>query len=266
MSAYFGIKVSTLQKIILRSIMAASKQIKKIYIDALPSDDLPSWEPFPECTLIVVATVQEIPRPFGTFEEVKVWYSGKHEMYCLKSQVVINRAGLAVHIVSSIPGSIHDITILKDSLSGIDEFLTQFPHEGKKILADKGYVCTELSGRLITPFKGRALTHDQIKFNEKLSKTRIKVENFFGRLKNCFLIILEKYREYRSVYGDIFVLCAGLLNFQIGVLNKPLNKNDHDFFCRHIALVHLDSQRRREREAERRKKQKQARISRVSLK
>lgn len=265
MSAYFGIKVSTLQKIILRSIMAASKQIKKIYIDALPSDDLPSWEPFPECTLIVDATVQEIPRLFGTFEEVKVWYSGKHEMYCLKSQVVINRAGLAVHIVSSKPGSIHDLKILKESMPDIDKFLEQFPDHGKKILADKGYVCDELNDRLVTPHKGNMLTHEQIKFNEQLSKVRIKVENFFGRMKNCFMITSEKYRGDQSKYNDIFCLCAGLVNFQIGVLNKPLNKDDHDFFCRHHALLHLETQNRREKEAEKRKRQKEARIARINL-
>ena len=265
MSAYFKIKVSTLEKIILRAIDVASKVVKRNYIEALPLDELPSWDPFNDCTLIVDATVQAIPRPKGPFEAIKPWYSGKHEMYCLKSQVVINRAGLAVHIVSSKPGSIHDLKILKESMPDIDKFLEQFPDHGKKILADKGYVCDELNDRLVTPHKGNMLTHEQIKFNEQLSKVRIKVENFFGRMKNCFMITSEKYRGDQSKYNDIFCLCAGLVNFQIGVLNKPLNKDDHDFFCRHHALLHLETQNRREKEAEKRKRQKEARIARINL-
>ena len=119
-------------------------------------DDLPSMEPFNDCTLIVDATVQEIPRPSGTFDEVKQWYSGKHGMYCLKSQIVINRMGLAVHIVTSVPGSTHDLSILRDSLGAIDEYLSRFKEDvDGKILADKGYICNDLSDRLVTPIKER---------------------------------------------------------------------------------------------------------------
>ena len=265
MAVYLGMKVSTLQKIIEKAIDAASKQVKKCYIHGLALDILPTRDPFFECTLIVDATVQEIPRPLGSFEEAKVWFSGKHGMYCIKTQVTINRAGMAVHIVSGIPGSVHDVIVLKNSLPEIDDYLSQFPNDPHKILADKGYISEDLKERLITPHKGNRLTHEQMLFNEKLSKVRIKVENYFGRLKNYFMIISEKFRGNRESYDSIFCLCAGLVNFQIKYLNKPLNREDHDFFCRHYTMVHMNVNKRKQKEAEKRKNQKEARMLRMAL-
>jgi hypothetical protein len=68
-----------------------------------------------------------------------VYYSGKHRHYCLKSQVITNREGLAVHIVAGVPGAKHDFQLFQENLAAVEELVAAHPGEPTHILADKGY-------------------------------------------------------------------------------------------------------------------------------
>lgn len=61
-------------------------------------------------------TFQSIWTPLGTYEERKRYYSGKHKQYGLKSQCIHDRTGKLIHCISGIPGSVHDLTIARESI------------------------------------------------------------------------------------------------------------------------------------------------------
>ena len=74
---------------------------------------------FPTCGYIVDAIVQHINHPGLEWEEARKYFSGKHSIYCLKSQVIVTLHCLAVHIIKAVKGSVHDKTVFKES---IDDF------------------------------------------------------------------------------------------------------------------------------------------------
>ena len=64
----------------------------------------------PDCSLIVDCTVCQIRRPAVNFNDAKVFYSGKHGMYCLKKEICVNARSVTAAIISqAFPGSVHDI-------------------------------------------------------------------------------------------------------------------------------------------------------------
>ena len=191
-STVLGIHVSSMERLIDRSINALWEYMYRKLV-SLPSIDteLPTDPNFPEASLIVDATVQQINIPGLTFEERKPWFSGKHLIYCLKSQVTVNMKGIAVHVISGIKGAVHDLEVFRTTLPEIEAILKTHPKMPQKVLADKGYVSDIPC--LITPHKGANLTRTQKVFNDRISKHRIVVENFYGRLKSRYAIIGGMY-------------------------------------------------------------------------
>jgi hypothetical protein len=155
---------------------------------------LPLCEEYPACGFTVDATIHNRGRPVGTFEEGKRYFSGKHKLYCLKSQVIANRNGLAVHIVAGVPGAKPDFQLFQDDLAAIEELVASHPGERSHILADKGYTGDMGSGTvvLVIPHKARPgvpLGPHERRENAVLSRNRVIVENFFGRLQGKFAIM-----------------------------------------------------------------------------
>jgi hypothetical protein len=156
----------------------------------------PGRDEFPECGLIVDATVQKRPQPAGPIPNGKEYFSGKHHIHCLKSQVIISRAGVAVHIVAGVPGAKHDFQLFREHLSSLEEFIDLHRDEPCHILADKGYIghVDSETVHLVTPHKpaaGHYLTQEQIQENYVLSQHRVLVENYFGRLSVKFHILVR---------------------------------------------------------------------------
>ena len=160
-----------------------AQALKEDFIDAIATQAPTYHQNFPECGYIVDATVQEINKPSLSFDVAKEYYSGKHSLYCLKSQVIVNVQGLAVFIASSIKGSIHDKLVFDQCLDEFKKILALHPEAPAKILADKGYQDNN-SEVLVNPYKGNSTTleREQLTFNQKLGEVRIIVENFFGSL------------------------------------------------------------------------------------
>jgi hypothetical protein len=84
-------------------------QLAERFITTPSRDCWTARETFSDYGLIVDATVHKRGRPAGEFAEVKLFFSGKHHIYCLKSQVATNQEGIAIHVVARVPGSVHDV-------------------------------------------------------------------------------------------------------------------------------------------------------------
>jgi hypothetical protein len=107
------------------------------HIDSRWESHLRAPVKYPECELIVDATARKRGRPASSFEEAKRFFSGKHWVYCLKSQVVMNQMGMAIHIPAGIPGSLHDLALFRDTQDQPTKLVMSKPGEPTKILADK---------------------------------------------------------------------------------------------------------------------------------
>lgn len=87
---------------------------------------------------IAEAIVQPINIHIGSFDDKKDFFSGKHNIYCYKSQVICEVRGLAVDIVSGIPGSVHGMKVFADNYKKFKErILDVHLLAGDKIMADK---------------------------------------------------------------------------------------------------------------------------------
>lgn len=229
------------------------------------SCSIPYDQKFPNCGYIVDARVQEIYVPSRSFELAKKFFSGKHYCYCLKSQVIVTLKGQAVHVVTSINGSVHDKKVFDDSLQDFNDSVIKF-HQGEpsKIIGDKGYQDNN-SDILITPFKGSAgdLNHDQMKYNHELGKVRIIVENFFGRLKMRYDIMKYQYRGMHEKYEYYFLSCCALVNFEILMCDHPLREEDGEFYQKLCASIKEKHIHEKKHSAENKKRMKERRMQMV---
>jgi hypothetical protein len=145
---------------------------------ATPSRDYwTAGEKFSDCGLIMDATVQKRGRPADEFAEVKLFFSGKHHIYCLKSQVITNRKGIAIHVVAGVTGSIHDMRLFKDHQHHLSALIMLREGEPTKIVADKGYIgeVDDPAIKLVRPKKksgGLPLDRMQARYNRDLSSAR----------------------------------------------------------------------------------------------
>jgi hypothetical protein len=110
----FHVRPTTLYKTLKKIAMEIHGQLAERFIATPSRDRWTAGEKFSDCGLIVNATVQKRGRPSGEFAEAKLFFSGKHHIYCLKTQVVTNREGIAIHVVAGVPGSVHDTRLSKD--------------------------------------------------------------------------------------------------------------------------------------------------------
>jgi len=145
--------------------------------------------------------------------------------------------GRLMYCFPGVPGSIHDITILKmqSSISNIltllkktpKEILEEKDDEEKKqdtwaIIADAGYQGAQHFVRAVLPVKGPK-TIAQMEYNKEVGITRVQCERYYGRMKQEFRIMLDRYRGDHFKFVCIFKICASLLNFMLQ--RHPLNKN-----------------------------------------
>lgn len=235
----FNLGPSKMESLLIRNLQTVGpKLISEFITNQAENCDIVADDDFPTCGYIVDATVQQINQPSLEWEESSKYFSGKHSMYCLKSQVIVTLKGLAVHVATSYKGSVHDKVIFDETIDDFKESVVSF-HDGEpeQIMADKGYQDSQ-SQYIVSPIKGSfyTLSPQDLSYNEKLSKIRIIVENFFGRLKCRYKIIGTKYRGSHAYYELFFKTCCALVNFEI-IYGHPLRDEDHDFFLKHRATI-----------------------------
>ena len=183
---------------------------------------------FPDVRLVIDAKEQRVERPQnqqdkdGNVQNLqKPYYSGKKKAHTIKNQAAISPTGLVEHASESVPGSTHDLTLLRqtDLLSELDD--------DEAAMLDKGYdgiANDHPDKKLYLPFKARRnhpLTEEQKAYNQFLAKYRIVVEHTMAQL-NKFQILAQKFRHKLSKHSVLFRIVCGLVNRRI--LLRPLKQ------------------------------------------
>ena len=173
---------------------------------------------FPDVALVIDSKEQRIRRPSGEDEEgnskQKPYYSGKKKAHTLKTQVAVRPDGLIEAVSNSVPGSTHDLTLLRET-----KLLEKLaPDEGA--MMDKGYDGIHKvhpDRELYLPFKarrGRPLTEEEKLYNAFLSSYRIVVEHTNAQLQK-YQALAQVYRHDRKKHSRTVRVVAGLVNQQI---------------------------------------------------
>ena len=183
---------------------------------------------FPDVRLIIDGKEQRVERPKnkkdkdGNMQDrQKPYYSGKKKAHTIKNQVAISPTGLVEHASESVPGSIHDLTLLRQT-NLISELA-----DDEAAMMDKGYdgiTADHPNKKLYLPFKARRnhpLTEEQKAYNRFLAKYRIVVEHTMAQL-NKFQILAQRFRHQLTKHSVIFRIVCGLVNRRIQL--RPLKQ------------------------------------------
>ena len=123
------------------------------------------------------------------------------------------RSGTAAMISDTYPGSVADITVLRNNAAEVNAMLGE-----STLIADKGY----RRGCLVP---GWALVEDDA--GMRVRQQRVLVELFFGQLKNGFVVFSRKWTLGFACFSSFFDTACGLTNLLI--LVHPLNYDDWVF-------------------------------------
>jgi hypothetical protein len=137
MSIQFDVNHNTLSNA-LRTVMKHSYSVfTNKFIEGIQTDDLIKVPKYPEARLIVDVIVNWIHIPSGKFEDKKLFFSGKHKSYCLKSQIITNRQGICLLIHSDFTGSYHDFQIFNEKIGDVKKLFDKHSNiENRVNLAD----------------------------------------------------------------------------------------------------------------------------------
>ncbi|CAF3852707.1 unnamed protein product, partial [Rotaria sp. Silwood1] len=155
--------------------------------------------------LIVDSTFIAIPEPYDS-EKRKAYYHAKSSTnYALKVQIACDFNHRIVHVSECYRGSVHDITILRES------GLLEHVNDAVQIIGDKGYIGEEY---VVTPKKksrGHELTDEDKDFNYDINSARAAIENINQRLKT-YAILSSVYRgaidNFDKATKIVQVVCA----------------------------------------------------------
>lgn len=161
--------------------------------------------------LLIDATEQEVPQPEDKLKR-KQAFSGKQHDHTVKTQIVATKERI-LHVFGGLPGSIHDMTVLR--ASGVVHQIGK----GIKVRLDKGYQGTstsypnvEVQQPIKAPRNGR-LTALGRAYNHYLSLLRIPVEHHFARLQK-FGCLSGLWRGALEDHENTICIISGLLNFK----------------------------------------------------
>jgi len=209
---------------------------------------------FPEVACVGDSFVIPIYKPFKVYEESKEFFSGKHNIYCIKFDTSHSVSGLLVSHSELHAGAVHDINVKKTRIDEMKEFLKKRPNI-KRIddsinnnewaeMLDSGYEGLSSEYRVITPKKkkkGLSLSQNDKEFNKKFASCRVIVENFYGRLKSSWEILNKRFKvseegDYKKI-SLIVTNCLYLTSFL--VMKHPLRSEDkvnHERIVKHLQV------------------------------
>jgi hypothetical protein len=168
------------------------------------------FKAFPDVRLVIDASEQPFHRLKG-WDNQKPFYSGKRKQHTVKGQVVCTPSGRVGAVGPSVPGSVHDLTLLRRSGLG-DEL-----QDGDGVMADKAYVglADDWPGvRVVLPHKakaGVALTVGEKAYNRRVSACRVVVENLLARFK-VFQVLRQQFRSAFGRHAHAFRAVALLVD------------------------------------------------------
>jgi hypothetical protein len=168
------------------------------------------FDAFPEVRLVADATEQSFHRLKG-WDNQKPFYSGKKKRHTIKAQVLCTPAGRIGSVGPSVPGSVHDLTLLRRS-GDVDALR---PEDG--LMADLAYVglAEDRPGlQVVVPHKAKAgvpLTGEQKADNRRVSSCRVVVEHLLARLK-VFQVLRQTFRSVFGRHIQVFRVVALLVD------------------------------------------------------
>jgi len=186
---------------------------------------------FPDVRLVIDAKEQRVQRPGGDDDKgnsrQKPFYSGKKKAHTLKTQVAVAPDGSFQSVGKSVPGSVHDLTLLRRS-----DLLHRLP-KTEGVMLDKGYDGLQRldpkepdkngpSHPYHLPHKarqGQPLTDEQKAFNAHLSRYRIVVEHSLAQM-NQFQVLAQVFRHDHDRHSGLTRIVAGLVNRRVA--QRPL--------------------------------------------
>jgi hypothetical protein len=175
---------------------------------------------FPQVRLVIDSKEQRVQRPSGPHERQKPYYSGKKRTHTLKTQLAVSPSGQIESVSPSVPGSVNDTRLLRESglLGRLGEDQTGMTDKGYEG-ADNG----ERAGILVLPKKDRKknpCTEEDKARNRLIARHRIVVEHVIAQL-NRFTVLRQQWRGKRVLrHSQVVRVVALLVNRRTRV--KPL--------------------------------------------
>ena len=132
-------------------------------------------------------------------------------------------SGMFTNIVARWPGSTHDSHVFHTS--SLCTYLETNNHslDDGILLGDSGYACTPY---LMTPYPSPS-TAAQENYNTAHTKTRVIVEQSFGRWKRRFHVLHSEIRMTPQRACSVIGACAVLHNIAV-LLNEPMDDDPLD--------------------------------------
>ena len=186
---------------------------------------------FPDVRLVIDAKEQRVQRPGGRDESgnsrQKPFYSGKKKAHTLKTQVAVSPDGSFQSVGESVPGSVHDLTLLRqgDLMHRLDKTEAAMLDKGYDGLTTPDPKAPDKNGpprACYLPHKarrGHPLTDAQKQYNAHLSKYRIIVEHSLAQM-NQFQSLAQVFRHDPQKHSGLTRIVAGLVNRRVA--NRPL--------------------------------------------
>lgn len=160
-------------------------------------------------------TTQQICRPSANQE---VFFSGHKGYHAYKWQAVVAPDGLCSSLAGPMPGSRADWWMYQRS--ELDETISEiFDEAGLVDLRQRVFLYGDTAytnGRaVIGPYhrtRGVDLSQQQAEFNHRLSRKRVAVENFFGRVQNnwSLMVMRTSHRHQSSLVAVIWAAACSL--------------------------------------------------------
>ncbi|CAF1550003.1 unnamed protein product [Rotaria sordida] len=157
--------------------------------------------------LIVDSTFIPIPEPYDSDRRKTYYHSKSPTNYAIKIQIACDFHHRIVHVSECYQGSVHDITVLRDS------GLLEHVNDSVQIIADKGCIGEDY---VITPGKkphGRELSDEDKNFNRDINSARAAIENINQRLKTYAIIggvyrgAIDDFEKTTKIVQVVAALC-----------------------------------------------------------
>jgi hypothetical protein len=213
----FGVNQSTVSRNLTRILPVLQVVAQTSLQRPKPKGGRRSFSEFkqaqPDLFAIFDATEQSVNRPQDD-AQAHSYFSGKQRRPTCKTVIHVNEEGLIRQLSTTAPGSVHDVTQLRQS-----GLLTALPADVIAV-ADSAFVglYKDLPNHsVLVPHKAtrnHPLLPSQRLANRELSAVRIKVENVFAHLK-IFRILAHRFRhDVATLHSQVFTILAGFHNWR----------------------------------------------------
>ncbi|CAF4575391.1 unnamed protein product [Rotaria sp. Silwood2] len=173
-------------------ILYASAYPKLILLPDDMDDEATAHGPEQYHKLIVDSTFIAIHQPEDSDQRKAYYHAKSPTNYAFKIQITCDFNHRIVHVSKCYQGSVHDITVLRES------GLLEHTEEHVQIIADKGYIGEQYVITSRKKPRGGELTTEDKDFNRSISSARAAIENINKRIKNYAIL----GSIYRGAYDD----------------------------------------------------------------